>query len=110
MKFKLSLPLLLILLAGCGILGIPPADTFNKRVVLANSAVEAVASTVDTLYTAGKISQADASSVLKQTTEARTGIEIARGMYATNPVDAENRLTTIITALDALNRYLGAKQ
>jgi hypothetical protein len=34
------LPILLILVAGCAALGVPQADTFNKRVIVANSIVE----------------------------------------------------------------------
>jgi hypothetical protein len=42
--------------------------------------------------------------------ESRLAIELTREIYATNPGDAENRLDTIIVALNVLKSTLEAKQ
>ena len=102
--------LLLALLTGCAALGVPQADTFNKRVVVANSIVESVATTTATLHAAGKITDEERGSVYQQGTEARAAIELARQLHATDPLAAENRLSTIIVALTALQGRLEAQQ
>lgn len=104
---RLSLiPLLLVLLAGCGSLGIPQADTFNKRIVVANSLVESASATVETLYTAGKLSQPDARQFNQRCADAATGIDIARQTHVTDPSAADARLTAIIAGLNALSAEL----
>lgn len=110
-KFKLSIvPLLVLLIAGCAVLGVPKADTFNKQVVVANGLVESVATSAATLHAAGKISDEDRTDVYQQGTEARLTIEIVRQLHATDPLAAQNRLNTIIVALTALQTRLEAKQ
>lgn len=103
---KLAIIPLLFLLTACAALGVPKADTFNKQVVVANSIVESVAETAGTLYSTGKISTEEKDEVFKQGTAARAEIELVRQLYATNPLNAENRINTIIVALTALQGRL----
>jgi len=111
MKSKLSiLTLLLVLVAGCAALGVPQADTFNKKVVAANAIVESAAGTIATLAGAGKISTEDAHKYLDQAKDAAHAIDVTREVYATNPGEAENRLGAIIVGLNALTALLEAKK
>lgn len=103
---KLSIFPLLIMLAACQSLGVPPADTFSKRVIVANGLVESASATVETLYTAGKLSQPDARQFNQRCTDAATGIDIARQAHVTDPAAADARLTAIIAGLNALSAEL----
>jgi hypothetical protein len=97
-------------LASCASLGIPQADTFNKRVAVANSVIESTANTIQTLFVAGKLSKAESQKALDQTKSASAGIDIARKIRAEDPRGANNQLAAIITTLNALNVYLQSRQ
>lgn len=105
----LVLPLLL-LVAGCAALGVAPANTFNKRAVVANTAIEAAAVTVETLYKAGKITQAEAHNVHDHLVEAAAGISLARSVAEVDLTEATNRLDAIVIGLQTLDAYLRSKQ
>lgn len=96
------LPFLLVLLAGCAALGVPEADTFNKRVIVANSIAESAASTVATLTATGKLSKEDAQSALDRVRTAAIGIDIARDALPADPKAADARLTAVVAALNAI--------
>lgn len=107
MKHKLSiLPLLLLMLAGCAALGVPQADTFNKRIVVANGVVESTTKTIETLYVAGKLTKDEAQEANEQAGNAAVGIDIARQTHTTDPAAADAKLTATLAALNALNAYL----
>jgi hypothetical protein len=106
MKLKLSILPFIILLAACQSLGVPPADTFNKRIVVANSLVESASATVETLFTAGKLSQPDAKQFNQRCADAAAGIDITRQTHVTDPTAADAKLTAIIAGLNALNAEL----
>lgn len=108
-KLAILFPLL-ILLTACAALGVPKADTFNKQVIVANSIVESVATTASSLHAAGKITDEEKDSVYQQGTEARAAIELVRQLHATDPLKAENRLSTIIIGLNALQSRLEMQQ
>lgn len=109
MRKLLVLPLLLIV-AACSVLGVAPANTFNKRAVVANTMIESAAVTVETLYKAGKVNQAEAHNVHDHLTEAASGINLARKVAQTDLEDANNRLDAIVIGLETLNNYLRSKQ
>lgn len=110
MTKRVSFLILAFLLAACQTLNIAPADTFNKKVVVANGLVESAAVTVTTLYDAGKISKEDGAKIIKQGQDARAAIELAREIYLNNPADANDRLTAIIAGLRVLQTTLEAKK
>ena len=111
MKLKLSVAwLLALLLVGCSTLGVPAADTFNKRVVAANALVEQASATVETLLVAGKISKEEAQQYNQRAKDAAAAIDIARSAQATDPAEADARLSAIMNALNALVAELEKRQ
>ena len=109
MRKLAALPILLIL-AACASLGVPQADTFNKRVVVANGIVESTAKTIETLFVAGKLSKDEAQQANDRAKDLATGIDVARQVYPTDPAGADDRLTAAITALNALNAFLETRK
>lgn len=101
---------LLALLVGCASLGVPEADTFNKKAAVAYSLNYEVKTQATTLFHAGKITKADAQRVLDNADIAAASIESARKVHATNPADADNRLAAIRTGLLALQTFLLSKK
>lgn len=109
-KLKLPLVLLVTLLAGCAALGVPAADTFNKRVVVANGLVEQVSATVETLSVAGKLPAPLALSYNNRAAEAGKAIDITMQVHTTDPAAADARLSQIIAGLNALQSELQARK
>lgn len=110
---KLKIPLafvLLVLLSACQTLGVPQADTFNKRVIVANSIVEQSANTVSTLVSAGRLSHEDAQRSLDRVRDAAAGIDVARQVLPDDPAAADAKLSAVIAALNALNLYLESQK
>ena len=101
---------LLTLAAGCAALGVPSPETFNQRLAVGYSTVTEVRRAATTLLTAQKLSVADAENVLKQTDNARTGLDLAKSMHATTPLLAADKLSATITALSALQTYLATRR
>lgn len=99
-----------LLLSACAALGVPDADTFNKRAMAGYQTIETVASTAGTLRIAGKLSDADRDNVVSTTRAAITGIDLAKQIYQTNPQAGNDKLTATITVLTALQAYLATKQ
>lgn len=108
-KKLLVLPLLLII-AGCAALGVAPANTFNKRAVVANTAIESAAATVTALYQNNKISQEDAQTAHDKLVQLADGLDLAIQIHKTDPTSADGRLDEIIVSLQALEAYLRSKQ
>lgn len=97
-------------LLACAGLGVPPADTYDKKVAAAYALVATVADGTTALVTAGKISKADAVNVKATADTAIAGIDAAKGMFETNPAAAQTKLTSTIAILTALQVYLAAHQ
>jgi len=112
MKLKLhqALPLLFLLLAGCASLGVPAPSTFNEKAAAALATVTGARQTTLTLLQAGKLTPDDAENVNAQADNLRQGIDIARQIHSTNTAAGDDRLTATITALTALNAYLGTRK
>ena len=102
--------IIVVLIAGCAALGVPAADTFNKKVVSANAIIESAAETNEAVRAAGKIGKEESQKIHDQLVSIAAGIDIAREVYATNPTEATNRIDAAIVALNALNAYLGSKK
>lgn len=111
MKRYLAILLLsMSFLPACAQLGVPTADTFNQKLAVAIGSVTAVRETATTLLKAQKISADDAQNIQDGANNARTGIEVARTLSKVNLVAADNKLTAVSTALQALNAYLTSRR
>lgn len=96
-------------LMGCAQLGIPKPETFAQQVAVGYAAVAQVRQTATTLLVAEKISSADAINVQISADLARSGLDIARTLAATNPNAADAKLTAARQTLAALAAYLATK-
>jgi hypothetical protein len=74
MKQKLSILPLIILLAACQVLGVPPADTFNKKAAAAVVSVNTASQATLTLLQARKISPDESDRYIDRSEEAQRGI------------------------------------
>jgi hypothetical protein len=95
-----------MILASCATLGLPQADTFNKRLAAGYTTVTGVRNTADTLLTSNKITADDAQNVQAQADNGRTGLDLARQIHATNPPAGDAKLDAVVTGLSALEAYL----
>ncbi len=95
---------------GCAQLGVPSVDTFNQRAAVAISTVTAVRATATTMLQERKITSEDAQNVQDGANTARAGIEVARTLSKVNLAQADNKLTAVSTALQALNAYLATRK
>lgn len=100
---------LLMMLTACATLGVPPADTFNKRLAAGYTTVTGVRNATFDLRTAGRITAQDARNVEAQADNARTGLDLAREIYATNPPAGDAKLDAVVTGLTALQAYLQSR-
>lgn len=94
-------------LVACQSLGIPTADTFNKKLLTGYSTVEIIGNTTNTLAQAGKISKQDATNVLEQASTAKVSLDVARSVHAENPDLGNQKLVASLTILKALQAYVG---
>lgn len=100
---------LLLVLAACAQLGVPAADTFNKRLLAGYQTVEAIATSAGSLRAAGKLSDADRDNVVATSRTAIAGLDLARQVHQTNPQAGDDKLSATITVLTALQAYLATK-
>ena len=99
----------LTLIVACSTLGIPTAQTFNEKISAAYIADTAVLTSTDGLLTAGKLTPADAKNIEAQADNVKAGLDIARTINASDATAGANKLTSVITALQALQTYLATK-
>lgn len=97
---------LLVALTACGTLGLETPKTFNERLAAGYTTVTAARDTAATLLTSGKITAADAQQVQNQCDNARSGLDIARSIHASDPPAGDAKLTAILAGLTALQAYL----
>lgn len=103
MKLKtISIFPLLLVLTACAALGVPPADTFNKKAAAATVSVNTASQTVLTLLQARKISPDESDSYTNRAEEAQSSIDLARFLWRTDPTGAQDKLDLAITALQVL--------
>jgi 5,10-methylene-tetrahydrofolate dehydrogenase/methenyl tetrahydrofolate cyclohydrolase len=102
--------LVFLLLAGCAALGVPAADTFNKKAAAAVSSVNTGSQTVLTLLQAHKITPDESDKYIAALAETQNGIDFTRQLYKTKPQEAEDRLAATIAALNLLLAELEARK
>ena len=107
---RLILTAVAVLLTGCAVLGGPTPETFNQKLAVGYSTVTAVRSTATQLLQAKKIGSVDAQNVQKQADTAREGLDVAREVGKVDLKAGDLKLTSVTTALQALQRYLVSKQ
>lgn len=103
---KLAIIPLLLLIAACGSLGVPAPQTFNERAAAATATVNTASQTVLTLLQARKITPDESDRYTDRAEDAQEAIDLARGIYPTNPTSAEDRLALVIAALQILTAEL----
>jgi hypothetical protein len=96
-------------LAACAQLGIPAADTFNKKLAAGYVAVGAVAEAANNAVVSGALSKSDAKNVLASAEAAVQGLDLASTMSKTDMAGASTRLDLTIAAITALQTYLISK-
>jgi hypothetical protein len=103
---------LAMVLAGCQTLGNPvaQADSFSKKIILANSTIEATATNITTLVSSGKLSKDEAQDAINALDNASSAVDLARKTYNQNPKDAESRLSLTLAALTTLQAELARRQ
>lgn len=106
MNIKLSILPLLLILSACSVMGVPQADTFNKRVVQANGLVEVSANMVPVAYEAGKIDRDQAGDTLQKLRQLGSAIDSAVLIRSTKPAEADAMLTATIVSLSVLKAEL----
>lgn len=99
-----------VILAACAQMGMPAADTFNKKEVAAHATVTAIAKGALTLRQAGKLSDADRDNVVATLRTAETGIDLAKMVATTDPVAGMSKLNASVAVLNALQDYLLTKE
>jgi len=97
-----------LMLAACQSLGVPQADTFNKRAVAAYSSVSAASQTVTTLYVSQKITQEKALESLDEVEQVKKAVDAAVQLYSTDRTGAETRLDDALLILKALQAAIAA--
>jgi hypothetical protein len=101
--------LLFVLLTACATIGVEAPKTFNEKLGAGYATVTAVRDTTGTLLTANKLSADDAQNVQAQADNARTGLDLARQIHATNPSGGDAKLDAVVTGLTALQAYLNSR-
>jgi len=107
---KRSSFLLLILLQGCALLGLPTPSTFNERLAAGYSTVTAIRQETLSLLNAKRISADDAQNVQSQADNARAALDVVGLSFLKDPVMADTKLTATITILTALQAYLATRR
>lgn len=107
---KLAIIPLLFLLTACEVLGVQTPKTFNERALAATATVNTASQSVLTLLQARKITPDESDRYTDRAEDAQEAIDLARGIYASNPLDAENSLELTITLLQILTAELEQRQ
>lgn len=97
-----SVAYLCFILAACGALGVAAPQTFNEKAAAATISVNSASQTVLTLLQARKISPDESDKYIAALEDAQKAIDATRVIYKTDPLDAQNRLASAITALNLL--------
>lgn len=101
--------LMLVVLTACATLGVEAPRTFNEKLTAGYTTVTAARDATATLFSSGKLSAPDAHNVESQLDTARTGLDLARQVHATNPPAGDAKLDAVVTGLTALQAYLQSR-
>lgn len=93
-------------LVGCAALGVPAADTFNKKAAGAVQTVNAASQLTLTLLQARKITPDENDAYIARAEQAQHAINLTRQLHVTDPTGAADRLTQIIAGLAILQTEL----
>lgn len=107
---KLAILPLILILAACAALGVPPADTFNKQAAAATATVNTASQTTLTLLQARKITPDESDAYTDRAENAQEAIDLTRSIRSTDPAGAQDRLDAIIRALQILTVELEARK
>lgn len=99
-----------VLPMACGVLGVPPAKTFNEKWLAAQTADTTILQTEVALLQAGKISKEDGKNIEAQADNVKAGLDVARTIYETDEAGGTSKLDSVVTALTALQTYLATKE
>lgn len=97
-----------LLMAACAQLGITKPLTFNEKLATGYSAVTTVLSTSLALEQQGKIKPADLANIEKQTDAVKEALDLANTFEQTDTAIGATKLTSALTALQALQTYLAS--
>lgn len=97
-------------LVGCAALGVPQADTFNKKAAGAVQTVNTASQLSLTLLQARKITPDESDAYIARIEQAQHAINLTRQLHETDPTGAEDRLAQIIAGLTILQTELRARQ
>lgn len=122
MKYLLTMAVAFMLTA-CASLGVPPADTFNKRAAAAYTSIDTVAAGAAAALQAGQLSKSDAENVSATAKTGLAALKVATDLQlaacppgpdgkqvvgCSAPL-AEQKLSATLAILTALQGYLATK-
>lgn len=97
---------LLLTLTACQTLGVPQADTFNKKALATIKALDGVVQTVPPLVASGRLEAPTARNIITQVEHMKVGVDLAIQAYDSDPSGSTDKLDNIITALTAIQNQL----
>jgi hypothetical protein len=106
----LSVWIIIALIAGCAVFGIPKPNTVNERLAVAYAAHTAVLDGASAALNFDRITVAEGEQVLALADHSRLMLDAARAVAATDNAEAEARLKLAIVILDEVDEYLRARQ
>lgn len=98
--------LVAVTFSGCAALGVPAADTFNKKAAAATQSVNAASQMTLTLLQARKITPDEADAFIDRAEEAQQAVDFARSIYANDPAGGQDALAKAIAVLTVLTSEL----
>lgn len=110
--------LMLAFMVGCASVGMPVADTFNKKMVVGYDTITWVAESAESLRTAGKLSDQDRDNIVNINAEAIAALDLAvaaRRAACPFPVStcaspvADAKLAFATSLLQGIQAYLNAQ-
>ena len=94
---------------GCAALGVPAADTFNKKLIAGYSTLTVAANSAATLRLAGKLSDARRDETVKSLRAAQTELDAIGALGGADLAAADKRLTVILAVLTGLQTALATQ-
>lgn len=93
-----------------GMSGCATVQTFNEKYAAAVQTDTAVLSSTQSLLQANVITAADAQNIEAQADNAKSALDLARDVYATDQKTGGDKLAAAVTALNGLSTYLQQRQ
>lgn len=97
-------------LSACASLGVPTADTVNKKAAEGYITITAAANVVTTARVAGKMSEADRDKTVAALQSFKVALDTVVKSAPTDPAAADAKLRDILLALNALSAGLATQQ